>query len=434
MGFVQEYESADWFQPNSSVVSVTCADGDTLVASAVCGNQLRTLTISGGGLTWTLRGSVSATSRCSIAQWTAQVGVGQGGTFNVTVTYLSGGAGGVNILRYDHIVGVGASTAGDAPDPAAPALTLTTTQGHSIVVVVVGDHATVDGAARVWRTADAGALTEQSYYRSNFNNAAYCGFHADAGAAGAKVVGLTLPNTMRPSIAAVELITTTAQTVLGTAGATLGAVQGTAAGVRVVGGHAAATLGPVAGAASGKRTVFGTGAGSGGAVSGAASGLVIPGAPRSVFVAATDEVVTKAWIAQLPGFSAAMVGEQLPRDRTEWQASGFVTVAVGGGSTVPEFRLESPVMIVQGWAVTPGIDRPPWEKARNLVAQIQGGTYQGPGPSGWLIELPTCGENAVVKTAYAVGKPRRVYGDVGDYAGYVLHVVVNWVPVAKSTP
>ncbi|MEC3974738.1 hypothetical protein [Amycolatopsis sp. H20-H5] len=147
-----------------------------------------------------------------------------------------------------------------------------------------------------------------------------------------------------------------------------------------------------------------------------------------VFVAATDETVTRAWIAQLAGFTAEMVGEQLPRDTTGWEASGFVTVTVAGGSTVPEFRLESPVMMVQGWAVTPGLDRPPWEKARNLVAAIQGGTYQR---GGWFLPLPQCGENATVKTAYAVSKPRRTYGDFGDYAGYTLDLVLNWTPVAK---
>jgi hypothetical protein len=154
----------------------------------------------------------------------------------------------------------------------------------------------------------------------------------------------------------------------------------------------------------------------------------------SVFIAATDEVVTKAWIAQLPSFTADMVDEQLPRDRSVWVVSGFITVTVVGGATVPEFRLESPVIAVTGWAHEPGIDRPPWEKARNLVEMVKAGTFQPPGPSGWRLELPRCSEDAVVKTAYAIGKPRRQYGDFGDYAGYVQNLVLNWTPIAKSTP
>lgn len=153
-----------------------------------------------------------------------------------------------------------------------------------------------------------------------------------------------------------------------------------------------------------------------------------------VFVAATDETVATAWIAHLPWFTADMVGEQLPRDAPSWAASGFLTVAVAGGGTIPAFRLESPVLAIQGWANQPGIARPPWEKARNLVALVQRGTYQPPGPSGWLLDLPQCGENATVKTAYVVGKPRRVYGDHGDYAAYNIDLVLNWVPIAKSTP
>ncbi|MEV8615690.1 hypothetical protein AB0383_48695 [Amycolatopsis sp. NPDC051373] len=150
-----------------------------------------------------------------------------------------------------------------------------------------------------------------------------------------------------------------------------------------------------------------------------------------VFVYASDEVVTRAWIAQLPGFSTEMVGEQLPSDNSSWAASGFVTVTWAGGNTVPEYRLESPVMLVQAWANQPGIARPPWEKARNLALAVQAGIYSY---DPWLLELPNCSEDAEVKTAYVVGKPRRVYGDFGDYAGYTLDLVLNWTPVAKSTP
>lgn len=149
------------------------------------------------------------------------------------------------------------------------------------------------------------------------------------------------------------------------------------------------------------------------------------------FIYATDEVVTCAWLAQLSGFSAEMVGEQLPRDTTGWAGTGFLTVAVAGGGTVPEFRLESPVMDVRGWATTPGTSEPPWNRARNLVAAVQAGTYRR---TPWFLELPACSENAVVKTAYVLGKPRRAYGDFGDYAAYVVDLVLHWVPVAKSTP
>lgn len=149
------------------------------------------------------------------------------------------------------------------------------------------------------------------------------------------------------------------------------------------------------------------------------------------FIYASDEAVTSAWLAQLDGFSAGMVGEVLPRDASSWATTGFLTVAVAGGSTVPEYRLESPVMDVRGWATTPGTDDPPWNMARNLVTSVQAETYR---LKPWFVPLPGCSENAVVKTAYVLGKPRRAYGDFGDYAAYVLNLVLNWTPVAKSTP
>jgi hypothetical protein len=206
VGFVAEYESPSWFTEDAAAATVTCVEGDVLVAGAVCGNQLRTLGISGGGLTWVQHGVVSATTRCSIAQWSAVVGPGQGGTFAVTATFSGDGAGGLGVRRYDQVAAIGAHAVGNAAGPAAPSLVLTTTADNSIVDVIVGDHATVDGTARVWRTADAGALTETTYWRTNFENASYAGHHPDAGPAGAKTVGLTAPATMRYSIAAVELL------------------------------------------------------------------------------------------------------------------------------------------------------------------------------------------------------------------------------------
>ncbi|WP_336158191.1 hypothetical protein [Amycolatopsis sp. VC5-11] len=149
------------------------------------------------------------------------------------------------------------------------------------------------------------------------------------------------------------------------------------------------------------------------------------------FIYASDEAVTCAWLAQLAGFSAGMVGEVLPRDASTWAATGFLTVAVAGGDTVPEYRFESPVMDVRSWATTPGTDAPPWNRARNLATSVQAGTYRR---EPWFLELTGCSENAVVKTAWVLGKPRRAYGDFGDYAVYALDLVLNWVPVAKSTP
>lgn len=149
------------------------------------------------------------------------------------------------------------------------------------------------------------------------------------------------------------------------------------------------------------------------------------------FIYASDEAVARAWIAAIDGFTASMVGEVLPRDTAAWSSTGFLTVTWAGGNTVPEFRLESPVMAVQAWAMTPGGDEPPWSRARNLALTVQAATYQR---TPWFLPLAGASENAVVKTAYVIGKPRRVYGDFGDYAGYSLDLVLNWVPVPQSTP
>lgn len=299
MGFVAEFETTGWFEADESTVAVTCADGDVLVASAVCGNQLRTLSIDdtagGGGLTWAAKGAVSKTSRCSIAQWTAGVGPGQGGTFDVTVLFPSAGAGGLNVSRWEDVA-VGAFAVGDATDPAAPSLNIDTTEDDSAIVVVVGDHETVDGTTRTWRTG-AGALTELTYFRSNSENAVYLGYHADAGAAGTKTVGLTLPNDMRPSIAAVELTpAAAAPEITGDAAFTSPAAELAATGTATVAGTGALTSPAAVVAGSGTVAVAGTAA-----LASAAGQLASAGA---VLVDGAAELVSPPAVVAATGLTA----------------------------------------------------------------------------------------------------------------------------------
>jgi hypothetical protein len=86
----------------------------------------------------------------------------------------------------------------------APSLSITTTQDNSAIVVANGDWNATDGASRTWRTAGSSA-TENTYFRDSTRYTAYGAYHADAGTAGGKTVGLSAPGGQKYSIIAVEV-------------------------------------------------------------------------------------------------------------------------------------------------------------------------------------------------------------------------------------
>ena len=143
-----------------------------------------------------------------------------------------------------------------------------------------------------------------------------------------------------------------------------------------------------------------------------------------VTLRANTELVAIAWLGGVQGFTSAMVAATLPSDNTTWAASGFVTVRTSGGSPGLYVPLRSPVCTVDCWAVKPGSSKPPWFQANYLAELIDAGcrasNAQRP------VTLPSGYPAARVLTAYLVQEPRRAYGDQGDYAHYVLDMVLNW--------
>jgi hypothetical protein len=186
---------------------VTATAGDLLVMAASSGSDAYTFTITAaGGQTWTKRADPAPDTLGNdsrLVVWTAVAATT--GTFTVTVT-PSDGAGhnwGLTVQRYTGVsyAGVAASANGGS----APSLAISTTQANSALAVIVSDWNAIDGASRTYRTT-AGAFNE-TYYATSAFFTFYGGYHADAGAAGAKTVGLTAPTGQRPEMVAVELST-----------------------------------------------------------------------------------------------------------------------------------------------------------------------------------------------------------------------------------
>lgn len=150
---------------------------------------------------------------------------------------------------------------------------------------------------------------------------------------------------------------------------------------------------------------------------------------------ANDELVAVAWLATVPGLSAAMVGTQLPPDvnadgsQADWIETGFVTVTVVGGSPDDLLPVNQPVLQVDCWATVPGSNKPPWWKAHALASAIRRATWDryripralSPAASG--VAYPT----AVVQSAYIATSFRRLYGDDSDYARLQGDLALSWV-------
>ena len=151
----------------------------------------------------------------------------------------------------------------------------------------------------------------------------------------------------------------------------------------------------------------------------------------------TDEVVAVAWIASIPGLSSAMVGTQLPDPvdangmRAPWLTTGFVTVAVVGGTPGDMLPVNRPVIQVDCWTSVPGSNKPPWLMAAALASAIRRATWDR-----YTIARPLAitangvvYPSAVVQSAYMATSFRRTYDDPGDYAQYQGDLALSWVTV-----
>jgi hypothetical protein len=149
----------------------------------------------------------------------------------------------------------------------------------------------------------------------------------------------------------------------------------------------------------------------------------------------SDELVASAWLAAVPGLSSAMVGTQLPPDVNAdgsvaaWITTGFVTVAVVGGTPDALLPMQRPVMQVECWATVPGSNLPPWWKAAAIAQAILRATWDR-----YRISRPltiTAGgvvyPTAVVQSAYMATSFRRLYADQADYACFQGDLALTWV-------
>lgn len=208
--FQAEYETA-WNTTTTpkTTASVSVQTGDVLVAYSIVEDHSSAPSVSGGSLTWTLAQEVNVTNFTRVALWTTTATSTTSFTVSFARTATAKNFGG-NVLVFRGSDGVGASNKTNTTG--APSLSLTTSFANSIIVCVVGDWDADDGSTRTWRTVNgitpvAGGTptTEPTYQNIASTYTVYAAYYTNAGAAGAKTVGLSAPSAMTYSIAAVEI-------------------------------------------------------------------------------------------------------------------------------------------------------------------------------------------------------------------------------------
>jgi hypothetical protein len=210
--YVAEFEGT-WTTtttPKTSA-SISATAGDVLVAVGIVADSSDTFstpTNSGVAQTWTLQAQATAASFTRVAMWTCVVSTTQAMT--VSLARTTGGTAdkyGLTVHQYsavDTVTPIGAANA--TTGSGAPALTLTTQQTDSSVLVVSADWAAVDGAVRTWNTVNGSVGTEMTYTRETTGAyTIYIDRYTDAGGAGSKSLGLSAPVGQTFSIAAVEI-------------------------------------------------------------------------------------------------------------------------------------------------------------------------------------------------------------------------------------
>jgi hypothetical protein len=204
--FVQELEVADWSTTTTpkTTASFNVLANDILVAWSTAANDATGLTISGGSLTWELLQDVNVATYSDLRVWKAVVDVDKSMTVSFAAT--GGAQFGGSVMTWRNAPNIGASiqltiNAG-AGQVAAPVW-----KKNSAICVFIGDgnNGAADGASRAWLSADAGPLTETSYFHLGGTYTIYAGYHANAGDAGVKTVGLSTPSS-HFAIVAVEVL------------------------------------------------------------------------------------------------------------------------------------------------------------------------------------------------------------------------------------
>lgn len=206
--FVQEAETAfgTATSPKTSASIASDSVGDVLVSLGVGEDGgITTLIPTLTGETFTsqgLQGVGGATCRVDLR--TAVIAsAGAAETVSVARSGTATLWWGANILQFTASNGVGTAASNRSTISAAANLSLTTTQANSAIAIVLADFSATDPTAWTWQSVNGSGPTIQTSFRDSAHYSFVIGWYPDAGAIGAKTIGIT--QSFQWAIAAIEV-------------------------------------------------------------------------------------------------------------------------------------------------------------------------------------------------------------------------------------
>lgn len=195
-------------------VSVTSAVGDLMISFSMAEDDTSTIGISGHSLTWTQQINQGNTTQGRIVVNSATETAA--GTWTATATNTgTAGTYGFDIARFSGVT-IGAKFSDYFSSQSSMALSLTTTVANSAILVLALDWSAINGYSRLWNSI--GGPTPNSmnvdklellYQVVSGHYTVYAGYYPDAGAVGAKALGITFPGAPGPgghTVVAIELV------------------------------------------------------------------------------------------------------------------------------------------------------------------------------------------------------------------------------------
>lgn len=148
-----------------------------------------------------------------------------------------------------------------------------------------------------------------------------------------------------------------------------------------------------------------------------------------------SELVVCEWINTIPEIARTPnpCAMELPQDNSTWGASGFITVAVIGGSRDVYLNAGRPVVQIDTWAVHGS--KPLWAKAHNIMSAIIDASFNGQATLRRTLSLATRKADygtARVMECYPLGEPKRVPEDESEYAHVTMDMQFHWVGLTNG--
>lgn len=146
----------------------------------------------------------------------------------------------------------------------------------------------------------------------------------------------------------------------------------------------------------------------------------------------STELVTVAWLKAAVPYLGNRVATVLPTDNASWSASGFTVISGTGGTPDIDLEVSRPMVSIDCYAVAPNDgSKPPWNLAFQLGEEIKRAMLRDKvtGSAHRVLTLPAAYKQARVFTIIPRSEPRRLPGDVGNYAHVQMDAEIWWVEI-----